>query len=39
VSVTRRVKGYTTFVEEYLTGERKRLRPYKVYMYIIDQDQ
>jgi len=26
----RRVKGYTRFFEKYVTGKRKRFRPYKV---------
>jgi len=33
--VTRRVKGYTRFVEKYVTGRRKRFRPYKVYIFLI----
>jgi len=34
-SFTRRVKGYTRFVGMYVTGRRKRFRPYKVYIFLI----
>jgi len=40
LTVTRRVKGYTRFVEKYVTGRRKHFRPYTVYISIyLDQDQ
>jgi len=32
--ITRGVNGYIRFVEKYVTGRRKRFRPYTVYMYI-----
>jgi len=35
---THRVKGYIVFEEKYLTIRRKRLRPHKVYIRILDQD-
>jgi len=35
IPVTRRVKGYTRFVEKYVTGRRKRFRPHKVYIFLI----
>jgi len=35
IPVTRRVKGYTRFVEKYVTGRRKRFRPHKVYIILI----
>jgi len=35
IRVTRRVKGYTRFVEKYVTGRRKRFRPHKVYIFLI----
>jgi len=35
ISVTRRVKGYIRFDENYVTDRRKRLRPYKVYIFLI----
>jgi len=35
IPVTRRVKGYTRFVEKYVTGGRKRFRPHKVYIFLI----
>jgi len=37
IPVTRRVKGYTRYIEKYVTGRRKSFRPYKVYIYL-DQD-
>lgn len=39
IPVTRKIKMYTTFVEKFVTGKRKRLRPCKVYVYILDKDQ
>jgi len=38
ILVTRRVKGYTKFVGKYVTGRRKRFRPHKEYIHILDQD-
>jgi len=35
IPVIRRVKGYTRFVGRYVTGRRKRLRPHKVYIFLI----
>jgi len=35
IPVTRRVKGYTIFVRKYVTGRRMRLRPHKVYIFLI----
>jgi len=35
IPVTRKVKGYTTFVGKYLTGRRKRFRPHKVYTVVL----
>jgi len=35
IPVTRRVKGYTRFVEKYVTGRRKRFRPHKVCIFLI----
>jgi len=35
ITVTRRVKGWTRFVEKYVTGRRKRFRPHKVYIFLI----
>jgi len=35
IPVTRRVKGYTRFIGMYVTGRRKRFRPYKVYIFLI----
>lgn len=32
-------KGFTKFVEKCVTGKRKRFRPYKVHIYISEQDQ
>jgi len=34
IPVTRRVKGYTRFVEKYVTGRRKRFRPHKVSCHV-----
>jgi len=34
IPLTRRVKEYTMFVEKYVTGRRKRSRPYKVYIVL-----
>jgi len=33
-NVTRRVRGYTRFVEKYVTSRRKRFRTYKVYILL-----
>jgi len=33
MTVTRRVKGYSRFVEKYVLGRRKRFLPYKEYIY------
>jgi len=38
IPVTRRVKEYTSFVEKYAKGRRKRFLLHKVYIHIIDQD-
>jgi len=35
IPLTRRVKGYTGFVEKYVTGRTMRFRPYKVYVFLI----
>jgi len=35
IPVTRRVKGYTRSVGKYVTGIRKRIRPHKVYIFLI----
>jgi len=35
IPVSRRIKGYTSFVEKYVTGRRKRFRPHKVYIILI----
>jgi len=35
IPVTRKVKGYTRFSGKYVTGKRKRLQPYKVYIFLI----
>jgi len=35
IPVTTRVKRYTRFVAKYVTGRRKRFRPYKVYIFLI----
>jgi len=35
IPVTRRVKGYTRFLEKYVSGRRKRFRPHKVYIFSI----
>jgi len=35
IPVTRRVKGNTRFVGKYTTGERKRFRPRKIYIFLI----
>jgi len=35
IPVTRRVKGYTRFVGQYVTGRMKRFRPHKVYTLLI----
>jgi len=34
IPVTRRVKGYTRFVEKYITGRRKRFGLYNVYIFL-----
>jgi len=36
--VTRRLKGYSRFVEKYVAGRRKRFRPHKVYITLIRID-
>jgi len=40
IPVTRRIKGYEyiRFAGMYIIGRRKRFRPYKLYIYILDQD-
>jgi len=35
IPVSRRVKGYTRFVEKYVTGRMMRFRPYEVYIFLI----
>jgi len=35
ILVTRRVKGYTSFVVKYVTCRRKCFRPHKVYIFLI----
>jgi len=37
IPVTRRVKGYSRFVEKYSTGRRTRFRLYKVYIKELQQ--
>jgi len=32
------LRGYTRFFGKYVTGRRKRFRPHKVHIYILDQD-
>jgi len=35
IPVTRKIKGYTKVVEKYETSIRKRIRPHKVYIFLI----
>jgi len=35
IPVTRRVKGYSRFVEKYATRRRKSFRPHKLYIILI----